>query len=321
MKERRLRIPPGLALALGIAAASTSSILVRFAQLDAPSLVIAAYRLLIASLILAPFVFRQREALRELTPGQYKLAFLSGFFLALHFGTWITSLEYTNVTSSVVLVQTTPLFVAAFSPLLLGERPSWRTLIGLGLAFTGGLVIAISDTCIFQDELLCASPASGSGTNVLLGDFLALLGGAAGAAYLMIGRRLRADLSLLTYVGLVYSSAAVFLILAVLASGYSFFGYAPITYFLFLLLALIPQLLAHSTYNWALRYMPATKVSITLLGEPISAAVLAYLVLDELPTPMRIVGAGIVLFGVAFALMRDNSGGTAKEKAPGISIS
>jgi len=313
MKHRRIRIPPGFALALGIAAASTSSILIRFAQIDAPSLVIAAYRLTIASLILAPFLFRQRDAFRELTPGQYKLASLSGFFLALHFGTWITSLEYTNVTSSVVLVQTTPLFVAAFSPLLLGERPSWRTLIGLGIAFTGGLAIAFSDSCTFQDELLCVSTASDTGTNVLLGDFLALLGGAAGAAYLMIGRRLRADLSLLTYIGLVYSSAAIFLILAVIASGDNFFGYPPITYFWFLLLALIPQLLAHSTYNWALRYLPATTVSITLLGEPISAAVLAYLVLDELPTPIRIVGAGIVLFGVAFALMRNGSGEITKE--------
>ncbi|HUS84847.1 MAG TPA: DMT family transporter, partial [Anaerolineales bacterium] len=115
-KERsKARIPPVLALGLGIVAASTSSILIRFAQVDAPSLVIAAYRLTIASLILAPFLIRQREKLRDLSTTQYKLTFLSGLFLALHFGTWITSLEYTNVTSSVVLVQTTPLFVAALS--------------------------------------------------------------------------------------------------------------------------------------------------------------------------------------------------------------
>ncbi|MCJ7823421.1 MAG: DMT family transporter, partial [Anaerolineales bacterium] len=98
-KERsKARIPPVLALGLGIVAASTSSILIRFAQVDAPSLVIAAYRLTIASLILAPFLIRQREKLRDLSTTQYKLTFLSGLFLALHFGTWITSLEYTNVT-------------------------------------------------------------------------------------------------------------------------------------------------------------------------------------------------------------------------------
>ena len=304
----KARIPPTLALGLGIIAASSSSILIRFAQIDAPSLVIAAYRLTIASLILAPFLFRQREKLRELSSAQYKLAFLSGFFLALHFGTWITSLEYTNVTSSVVLVQTTPLFVAALSPLLLGEMPSRRTLSGLGLAFGGGLLIAFSDYCIIRDGLLCASAPSGSGTNVLLGDLLALLGGAAGAAYLIIGRRLRSDLSLLTYIGLVYSSAAIFLIIAVISFGYGLFSYPPIAYLWFLLLAIIPQLFAHSTYNWALRYLPATRVSITLLGEPISAAVLAFLVLGELPSSLRMTGAVIVLFGVASALIRNDPG-------------
>ncbi|MCJ7568942.1 MAG: DMT family transporter, partial [Anaerolineales bacterium] len=130
----------------------------------------------------------------------------------------------------------------------------------------------------------------------------------AGAAYLIIGRRLRSDLSLLTYIGLVYSSAAIFLIIAVISLGYDFFGYPPVAYLWFLLLAIIPQLLAHSTYNWALRYLPATKVSITLLGEPISAAVLAYLVLGELPSLLRLAGAGIVLVGVASALIRTHPG-------------
>jgi drug/metabolite transporter (DMT)-like permease len=241
------------------------------------------------------------------------LAFLSGLFLALHFGTWITSLEYTNVTSSVVLVQTTPLFVAAFSPLLLGEIPSRRTLLGLGLAIGGGLIIAFSDYCVFNDGFSCFTKTSSGGTNVLLGDVLALLGGAAGAAYLIIGRRLRSELSLLIYIGLVYSSAAIFLIIAVTLSGYSLFGYPQITYLWFLLLAIFPQLLAHSTYNWALRYLPATKVSITLLGEPISAAVLAYLVLNELPSPLRIAGAAIILFGVAFTLIRADTGRAAAD--------
>ncbi len=244
---------------------------------------------------------------------QYKLAFLSGLFLALHFGAWITSLEYTNVTSSVVLVQTTPLFVAAFSPLLLGEIPSRRTLIGLGLAFGGGLIIALSDYCVFSEGFSCVTVKSSGGTNVLLGDLLALLGGAAGAAYLIIGRRLRSDFSLLIYIGLVYSSAATFLIIAVISSGHNLFWYPPITYLWFLLLAIFPQLLAHSTYNWALRYLPATKVSITLLGEPIAASVLAYLVLSELPSPLRIAGATIVLFGVAFSLIRTNPGGVATD--------
>ncbi len=311
--EGKTHIPPVLALGLGIIAASTSSIFIRFAQNDAPSLVIAAYRLTIASLILAPFFFRQRQKLRELSLAQYKMAFLSGLFLALHFGAWITSLEYTNVTSSVVLVQTTPLFVAAFSPLLLGEIPSRRTLIGLGLAFGGGLMIALSDTCVFSDGFSCGTTTSGGGKNVLLGDLLALLGGAAGAAYLIIGRRLRSDFSLLIYIGLVYSSAATFLIFAVISSGYNLFGYPPITYLWFLLLAIFPQLFAHSTYNWALRYLPATKVSITLLGEPIAAAVLAYLVLSELPSPLRIAGATIVLFGVAFSLIRTDPAGAATD--------
>jgi len=298
-------LPPAAAMAVGIFAASTSSVLIRYAQQDADSLGIATYRLGLASLILIPVLALspQRSTLTSLTSRQWLLSVLSGLFLALHFGTWITSLEYTTVTSSVVFVQTTPLFVAVFSPVFLKESVPIRTWLGLTLALVGGVVIAGSDSCQGTGLLTCLLGAGGS-RGPLFGDFLALAGGIAGAAYLIIGRDLRARLPLLPYITLVYGFAAIGLLAISLGKDVPLHGFQPRTYLLFLLLALFPQLLAHSTYNWALRHLSATTVSVSLLGEPISAGFLAYLFLDEIPSVLRLVGAAVTLAGIGLAVSK-----------------
>ena len=298
-------LPPAAAMTIGIFAASTSSVLIRYAQQDADSLAIATYRLGLASLILIPALALspQRSTLKALTRRQWLLSLLSGLFLALHFGTWITSLEYTTVASSVVFVQTTPLFVAVFSPAFLKESAPKRTWIGLALALAGGVVIAGSDSCKGTCPLACLLGYGSSGS-ALLGDVLALAGGIAGAAYLIIGRDLRARLPLLTYITLVYSFAAVGLLAISLGKHVPLSGFQPMTYWLFLLLALFPQLLAHSTYNWALRHLSATTVSVSLLGEPVSAGFLAYLFLEEIPSVLRLAGAAITLAGIGLAISK-----------------
>jgi drug/metabolite transporter (DMT)-like permease len=297
--------PPVIGLTLAILTASTASILIRFAQSDAPSLVIAAYRLSIASLILIPVLFsRYRDDLQAMTKREVSLTLVSGVFLAIHFATWITSLEYTSVASSVVLVQTAPLFVALLSPLILRERLSRSIVVGLILALIGSLIIGLSDACSWSEGLRCPSIGSFFRGNAMKGDLLALAGAAAGSGYIMIGRRVRSTVTLLPYITLTYGAAAAVLIVLMLRAGHAPFGYSPQTYLWFILLALLPQLFAHSTYNWALRYLSAALVSISQLGEPVSSTILAYIFLREIPPPLRIVGAVIILIGIAMASLR-----------------
>jgi len=296
-------LPPLLAILFGIMAVSTASVFIRYAQEYAPSLVIAASRLSLATLILAPTtITHHRVELRALTRRELGLALLSGFFLSLHFATWITSLEFTTVASSVVLVSTSPLWVALLAPLTIKEPLSRLTLIGMGLALVGGSVVGISDTCAWSGGgLNCPSLGEFIEGEAFLGDLLALAGALTGAGYLIIGRRLRGKMSLVPYVFVVYGMAAIILVLVMFGSGASPLGYPPQVYLWFLLLALVPQLLGHSTFNWALRYLSAAYVSVTMLGEPVGSTLLAYFLLDEIPTGLKIIGAILILAGIAIA--------------------
>ncbi len=282
------RIPPILGAFFGITAASTAAIFIRYAQQEgAPSLVIAACRLSIATLVLAPLALsRKRAELATLTRGELGLALLSGLFLSLHFATWISSLEYTTVASSVVLVTTTPLWVALLSPFTLREPITRGQLAGMLLALAGGVVIGVSDS------------GDNAASNPLLGDLLALAGAMMAASYIIIGRRLRKKMTLVSYTFLVYGAAAVMLVVFMLAGGFSPLGYPRITYLLFVLLALIPQLLGHSSINWALGYLSAASVSTILLGEPIGSTILAVILLNETPGVVKILGAVLILAGI-----------------------
>ncbi len=287
-----------------ILAVSTAAIFIKFAQQDAPSLVIAAFRLTLASLVLAPLALtHHRSELERLTGKGLALGLLAGLFLALHFALWISSLEYTSVASSVVLVTTTPLWVALAAPFALKESLGRSVLIGMVLALAGGVIVGLSDACQWpfgqaHSGLVCPSWSEFFKGQALLGNFLALAGAWMAAGYLLIGRRLRATLSLVPYIFVVYGMAALVLMALMLAAGQSPLGYQPQTYLWLLALALIPQLLGHSTFNWALRYLPASFVSIALLGEPIGATILAYFLLKEVPGPLKIAGGVLILAGI-----------------------
>lgn len=296
-------VSPFFIISLGILAVSTASIFIRLAQGYAPSIVVATYRLTFATLILAPIVYtRHREELRTLTRREGTLGLLSGLFLALHFATWITSLEYTSVASSVVIVTTTPLWVAVASPLVLREPIARPVALGLLLSLAGGVVVALSESCALAgSQFACPGIATLFQSEMALGNTLALLGAFSAAGYLVIGRNLRAKLSLIPYIFVVYGVAALALIGAMFAFGASPVGYPPVAYLWFLLLALIPQLLGHSSFNWALGYLPASFVSITLLGEPIGTIILAFMILKESPAPLELIGAILILVGIYIA--------------------
>lgn len=296
-------LPPILVIIFGILAVSTGSIFVRYAQVYAPSIVIAAYRLGLATLFLAPVVLiKNRAELKGIRGNDRRLAIGSGIFLALHFATWITSLEFTTVVSSVVLVSTAPLWVALLSPITIKEPMTRPILIGMGMAFFGVIVVGISDVCTVQSwGMICPSFNDFIRGDAFIGDLLALTGAWMAAGYLLIGRKLRAGISLVPYIFVVYGIAALVLIIIMIASGQAATGYPPQTYLWFILLALVPQIFGHSSFNWALGYLSAAFVSITLLGEPIGSAVLAYFLLDETPTLLKIIGAILILAGIYIA--------------------
>jgi len=288
-----VRITSSIVLLIGIIAVSAASILIRNAQTEAPSLVIASYRLTIASLVVVPVaLWRHQNDLRELRPTEWLLAAASGVFLALHFAAWVTSLEYTSVTSSVVLDATSPLWVAVGSWLLLRERLARAVVCGLIVAVTGSLVIGLGDMI------------QGARSASLLGNSLALVGALMVTGYWLIGRRVRGSLSLAPYVAIVYSMAAVVLLIMVGGARQSLTGYDTITYVWLVLLALVPQLVGHSSFNWALARLPAVSVAVATLGEPIGATVLAYFLLGETPTTIRMLGAALVLAGIAVTMSR-----------------
>ncbi len=294
------------ALLIAILAVSTASIFIRFAQAEAPSLVIAALRLTFATLLLAPIAWtRYRRELTSLTPHELTLGIIAGLFLAVHFATWISSLEYTSVASSVVFVSTGPLWVALLSPLLLRERLREVAVVGLVIALLGGAAIGLSEACSWNSGLRCPGLSQSMQGGAMWGNFLALIGAWTVSGYLIIGRKLRATrtrgVSLIPYIFLVYGVAAIALLATMFAAGQSPLGYPARAYGWILLLAALPQLIGHSTYNWALRYLPASLVAVTTLAEPVAAALLAYFLLSETPTRGILLGGGLILIGIYLA--------------------
>jgi drug/metabolite transporter (DMT)-like permease len=293
---------PYLGIVLGIAAVSTASVFTRYAQqAGVPSLVIAAYRVSLASLVLAPFaLLRHREELRAFSRRQWLLAATSGIFLGIHFAGWTTSLAYTSVASSVVLVSASPLFVALIAAAVLGERLTRPILAGIVLTLLGTAVVGLGSACANG----CPSLATFVQGRAFTGDMLALLGAVAGAVYLSVGRVLRATVSLTSYIFVIYAMAAVVLLLAVWVARLPLAGYPSQANVWLLLLALVPQLIGHSSFNWALRYLPATYVAVTILGEPVGSTILAGLLLKEIPGPLELAGAALILAGIIIASSR-----------------
>jgi drug/metabolite transporter (DMT)-like permease len=284
---------PFVALAVGVLSVSTAAIFIRLAQADsAPSLVLAAARLCVASVTLTPFILsRHRQELRAIRADDLQWALASGIVLGLHFATWITSLEYTAVVNSVVLVTTAPLWVAFMSPLFLGEKLGRWAIVGLFLALSGGVLVGLSGEA--------GEPPTRH--DPLLGNGLALFGAFMAAIYFMIGRRLRARLGLMLYAWLVYSVAAVVLVVVVALSGAQVMGLPGNAYLWMLLMGLVPQLIGHSSFNYALGFLSAAYVSLVVLGEPIGSGLLAIIFLDEWPVSLQLIGAALILIGIGVA--------------------
>ena len=278
----RLALP---AVAVGVLAVSAAAILIRLAE--APAIAVAFWRCALgAALLLLPALMRRERFPRG---RDLYVGVTSGVALGAHFGFWISSLDHTSVAASVVLVSTQPVFVAILAYLLFGERTSPLSIAGILAALAGTAVIAGDDSV---------------GSAALLGNALALVGAVTIAIYVLIGRSSRTGgIGVLPYSVVVYSAAALALLPVGLLFEVRLWGYSGETWLWLWAITLGPQIMGHTVFNWALRYVEASVISGTILAEPVVSALLAWLILSEKPGVATVVGGAVVLSGL-FLLLR-----------------
>jgi drug/metabolite transporter (DMT)-like permease len=273
------------AVAVGVLAVSAAAIFIRLAE--APAVAVAFWRCALGAALLLPPALVRRERFprgRDLWVG-----IASGVALGAHFGFWISSLDHTSVAASVVLVSTQPVFVAILAYLIFGERTTLLSFAGILAAVVGSAVIAGDDSV---------------GSAALLGNALALAGAGAVAVYVLIGRYSRTGgIGVLPYSVVVYSAAALALLPVALVLDVRLWGYSGETWFWILAITLGPQLMGHTVFNWALRYVEASIISGIILAEPVISALLAWLILAEKPGLPTVLGGCVVLLGL-FLLLR-----------------
>ncbi|AFY62570.1 DMT family transporter [Synechococcus sp. PCC 6312] len=314
----------GLVLGLAVIAVSTAAILVRWATLATASLglessytsgigfsiFLAAGRLGIAALLLLPQFIKttapvlahlwQRPNLSGISKpnsqqrlSAYGWGLMAGFCLAAHFGLWFSSLNYTSIVASTTLVTTTPIWTAVIQYLWQGKKLTWGTMFGITVACGGGLLIGLGEK------------AGDLAPQPLLGNGLALLAAWAVSFYFISGEQAQAQgLSIQHYTAIANTSAALILLPLPPLLGVAYGGWAGEIYGVLLLLALVPQLVGHTSLNWAIRWLSPTWVTLAVLAEPIAASVLAFWVFGERPGLALMLGGGLILFGVGFAVIR-----------------
>jgi len=282
-------------VSIGIIAISFASIFIKFCD-DVPSIMIATYRLTLSSIILLIIAKSKGIRLSSFNKKRLLLGMLGGLFLSLHFSFWISSLKFTSVASSVVLVATNPIFVGIFSYLFFKEKQPTELILGIILSFSGSIILAVGDSGL--QGLAVQNPS------FLLGDILAFLGAIMASGYLVVGSKLREEMDVLSYTSMVYTFSAFFLLIASISLGLPFAGYKQSSYFYMVLLAIIPQLIGHTAFNWALKYLKASMVAITILGEPIGASILAYIILGETIRSFQSIGIIFIFLAIIIASIK-----------------
>jgi drug/metabolite transporter (DMT)-like permease len=274
---------------LGITGISFGSILIKLST--AQPLAIAFYRLCFSSLLMIPVFFYKGEHAR-IDRRQLGWVLVSALFLSLHFITWVYSLSLTSVTSSVVLVTINPLFVSILGWLFLREKVGKRLVWAIAIVVAGGAVIG------------GRSFAAGGVAN--WGNLLALAGALMASGYLLTGRHLRKNMSLVSYTTWCYLFTAIILLLASLMTKTPLTGLGKVNYIYFLLMALAPQLLGHSVFNWGLKYLPTSRIAMLIIAEPVGATILAYLILKQAPSVYELIGGIFIMAGVYISAQEGN---------------
>ncbi|UCH88265.1 MAG: DMT family transporter [Thermoplasmata archaeon] len=277
------KVKPEVGILIAIISVSFAALFIRWSS--AHPMVVAFYRLAFASLILLPItLYTSRKELFSIDKKLLAVLIGVGAILAIHFGAWISSLYYTTVASSVLLVTSHPIIVASVSHYIFKEKHNVKAAGGIVLALAGMIVISWGDAFF--------------GFEYFIGDVLALVGMVAVAVYMLAGRKIRQNLDLFVYVFIVYSSAALFLLIGCLSLKAQLYPLPQDDYILFLALAIIPSIFGHTVYNWTLKYVSATVISVSLLGEPILASLWAVIFLEEFPSNTIYLGGAMILIGI-----------------------
>ena len=280
---QKLKINPYIPIVIGVISVSLSAIFVRLAE--AESGVIAFYRMLFSVLIMSPLFFmKYKHEIKSLNRREWIFMSIAGVFLAFHFILWFESLNYTSVASSTVLVTLQPIFALVGTYFFFKENISLKAIIATVVAISGSVLIAWGDFKVSGDAFF--------------GDVLALIACALVTGYFLFGQEVRKRLSLITYTMVVYSVSTIVLFAYVLFVGQSFGPYESNEWIMFLLLAIVPNLLGHNLFNWAIKYVSTNIISISILFEPIGASVLAFFIFGELLTFTQILGGVIVIVGI-----------------------
>jgi drug/metabolite transporter (DMT)-like permease len=279
-------------LVIGIVSVSLASIFVKFCN-TVPAMIIATYRMGISALLLCLYVpFNKTKIINSIDKKNIFMCLLSGIFLSLHFLLWFLSIKLTNIASSVVLVTTSPIFLGIISKFILKKEIPKNISIAIVLSFIGVLLMAQSDSNILTEI----------NKKVLLGDLLALSGGFMASLYLFIGGIQRSRQCTFEYIFFTYSFSAILFITLSLILEYSFFGYEKNDYIFMFLLAIIPQLIGHTSFNYSLKHLRPESVAIAILGEPVGASILAYFIFDEKLQALQAIGIVLILYSILLSV-------------------
>ncbi|MCX6641145.1 MAG: DMT family transporter [bacterium] len=279
-------IPPKLGLAIAVVALSLPAIFIRLAGADGLS--IAFLRLLIAAALLWPFAARQViQTWKKITPSERRRVIWAGGFLGLHLLFWVTSVTKTTIASAAFLIITQPILVAVLAHFMLKERLTRWSTFAILLALGGSALINSGDIQL--------------GRQYLWGDFLALVGSGWAAFYIIAGRSVRRQIDLLPYITMIYTVAALILIPFCIVLKAPLLSLSKDAYFWIIMLALIPTLIGHTMYNWALRYLKAFTVNAGIIVEPIIATSLAWFIFQEQPSSLLYPGAALLIFSLFLA--------------------
>jgi drug/metabolite transporter (DMT)-like permease len=277
------KINPKFIVIIGVIFVSFSSVLIKASE--APSLIISTYRLAFTVLLIAPStIFKSKRELVSIDRKSLLLCALSGVFLALHFATWITSIKYTSIASSAVLVNTHPLFIVVLTYFIFKDKVTKKAILSIMLTLIGGIIISSAD--------------KGLGSNVFLGDMLAVAGAAFVSFYMIIGRVMRQRLSVTSYTFIVYLSCTITLLILSVFTKTPLYPYKLKEWAIFLGLAVFCTILGHSIFNWSLEYVKPTFLSVAILGEPVFATMWAVLFFSEYPSLYNIIGSSVIIVGI-----------------------
>lgn len=282
------KVSPKLFLFIGVLSFAFGAILIRYSS--APAIAIAFYRLFFAASIMGIISVGNKVKPLKLDTKDFMLLVLNGFVLATHFALWITSLKFTTVAASVVLVDTSPFFATIFAYAFLRERVGRNQVLGTILCFIGTILILGADLSL---------------ETYLYGDILAVAGGVLAGFYFFVGRKMRPKIEFLPYVTYVYSFSAIFLLLYMIIFSVPFLGYTLNDYIIFLLLAAGPSCLGHNSYNYSLKYLKASTVSATVYGEALGSTILAIILFSEIPSTFLILGALTIMLGIYIAVIKE----------------